>query len=89
MYLRRFAVGTGTGHRLSVSLVSDLRRSFMQVTENVGASKGFYWGTTPDGIPARVAAEADQNPSRVVMPSGCSEGAEGSAHAPSTPEAEP
>ncbi|MGO4104707.1 DUF4238 domain-containing protein [Leifsonia sp. YAF41] len=51
MYLRRFAVGTGTGHRLSVSLVSDLRHSFMQVTENVGASKGFYWGTTPDGIP--------------------------------------
>lgn len=51
MYLRRFAVPSAKGHLLSVALVSDLDRSFNQVTENVGADKGFYWGTTPDGVP--------------------------------------
>lgn len=52
MYLRRFARHThGDGYYIVASLVDEPSTSFETNVRNVGATKGFYWGTDIDGVP--------------------------------------
>lgn len=50
-YLRRFAeLRSGKGYYLTAAApVDDLARGFTPSVGKVGAVKGFYWGTNPDG----------------------------------------
>ncbi|NED99301.1 DUF4238 domain-containing protein [Phytoactinopolyspora halotolerans] len=52
MYLRRWAVprsGRG-GHQLIAAPADNPRSEFPASTRNIGSEKGFYWGTTPEGV---------------------------------------
>lgn len=50
MYLRRFGIPKSGGHQLTVTTV-DQSTSFPASVNKVAVEEGFYWGTTPDGIP--------------------------------------
>jgi len=51
MYLKRFAAKNGKGHLLQVRPVEDLSRVHPSTVRDVSVVNGFYWGTTPEGIP--------------------------------------
>lgn len=51
MYLRRFAVDQSGGPQVQAASIETLDDSFTVGTRNIGAEKGFYWDSGPDGVP--------------------------------------
>jgi hypothetical protein len=51
MYLKWFAERRGRKHHIVAQRVDDLGNPFTTTVNNVTAVNGFYWGTTPDGVP--------------------------------------
>jgi hypothetical protein len=51
MYLKRFAQQSGNHQVLRAAMADTPETDFTQSVRNVGSSKGFYWGTDPDGVP--------------------------------------
>jgi hypothetical protein len=51
MYLKRFAQQSGIHQVLQAAMADTPQEDFTQSVRKVGSSKGFYWGTDPDGIP--------------------------------------
>ncbi len=51
MYLKWFAERRGRKYQLIARRVNDLGNPFPTTVKNITAVKGFYWGTTPDGVP--------------------------------------
>ena len=50
-FLRRFGRATASGHQVCAAPADAPDESFRTSVRNVGAEKGFYWGTGPDGAP--------------------------------------
>ena len=51
MYLKWFAERRGRKHHIVARRVNDLSNPLPTTIKNVTAVNGFYWGTTPDGVP--------------------------------------
>jgi hypothetical protein len=51
MYLKRFAVPRAGGHELVAASADTPEAHFTSSINRVGAVKGFYWGTDPQGVP--------------------------------------
>jgi hypothetical protein len=51
MYLKRFADRRGRKYEIIARRVDDLGNPFKTTVKSVTAVNGFYWGTTPDGVP--------------------------------------
>lgn len=66
MHLKRFATQGSSSQVLQVAPADKPLDDFSQGVRNVGSAKGFYWGSTPEGVPhhemesflARIEAEA-------------------------------
>ncbi|WP_307462553.1 DUF4238 domain-containing protein [Pseudarthrobacter oxydans] len=51
MYLKRFARQSANHQVIQAAIAETPAADFTQSIRNVGSSKGFYWGTDPDGVP--------------------------------------
>lgn len=58
MYLRQFAEHRGRRqYELTVRRISSVYEPFPAMTNKVFAERGYYWGTTPDGMPHHAVEE--------------------------------
>ncbi|MFB8235587.1 DUF4238 domain-containing protein [Kitasatospora purpeofusca] len=58
MYLRRFAEHRGRRqHELTVRRIAGINRPFPAMTNNILAERGYYWGTSLEGVPHHAVEE--------------------------------